>query len=536
VNPPLERIALQLHDLLTLVRSGVVRPMWPDTLMKILAGFLRWDLTAALGYAVGAAAHPERAAIVDDIGTLTFAEVDERTSRLASGLRELGVGAGSTVAVLCRNHRGLPETLAACAKLGAHTVLLNTAGSATQVAAVVRAHQARVVVADAEFRPLLRRLPRGVRRLTALADAPTRATTLERLVESVPVSPLPVRPPRSRVVVLTSGTTGTPKGACRPEPSGPGPAAAVLSRIPLRAGEPIIVPAPLFHSWGLAALQLGLTLGSTLVLPRRFDPAETLRAMERHQCTAMFAVPVMLQRIMELPRAERARYDLSALRIVACSGSALHGPLATRFQCEFGPVLYNLYGSTECSWVSIATPTDLRAAPGTAGRPPRGTRLAILDQEGNPVPVGKVGQIFVANDMLFDGYTNGTGRPLRGGLMSTGDLGYLDSSGLLFVVGRDDDMVISGGENVYPHEVEELLAALPEVREVAVKGVPDEGFGQRLAAFVVPSNGVRLEAGRVKAHVRANLAKFSVPRDVVFVEGLPRNAAGKVLKDQLRTH
>jgi fatty-acyl-CoA synthase len=338
------------------------------------------------------------------------------------------------------------------------------------------------------------------------------------------------------VVVLTSGTTGTPKGVRRPEPSDLAPAAAVLSRIPLRAGEPMLVPAPLFHSWGLGAFQLSLVLGATLVLPRRFDPADTLRAVERHRCTAMFAGPVMLQRIMELPRAERARYDLSALRIVACSGSALPGPLATRFQCEFGPVLYNVYGSTECSWVSIATPTDLRAAPGTAGRPPRGTQLAILDQDGNPVPDGKVGQIFVANDMLVDGYTNGTGPPLRGGLMSTGDLGYLESSGLLFVVGRDDDMVISGGENVYPHEVEELLAALPEVREVAVKGVPDKEFGQRLAAFVVLSDGVRLEAGRVKAHVHANLAKFSAPRDVVFVERLPRNAAGKVLKHQLHLH
>ena len=200
----------------------------------------------------------------------------------------------------------------------------------------------------------------------------------------------------------------------------------------------------------------------------------------------------------------------------------------------FGDVLYNLYGSTEVAWATIATPEDLRAAPGTAGRPPMGTVVKLLDEQGHEVPRGQTGRIFVANEMVFEGYTGGGGKEIIAGLMSTGDVGRLDQAGRLFVDGRDDEMIVSGGENVFPREVEDLLADHEAIEEAAVLGVPDEEFGQRLKAFVVRRAGSKLDAGAVQEYVKNNLARYKSPRDVVFIEELPRNATGKVLKRELR--
>jgi acyl-CoA synthetase (AMP-forming)/AMP-acid ligase II len=304
----------------------------------------------------------------------------------------------------------------------------------------------------------------------------------------------------------------------------------MLARIPLRAGERMFVAAPLFHTWGLAAMQISMPLRATLVLQRRFDAERTLRAIAEHQCTALFAVPIMLQRILDLPERVRRRYDLSSLRIVASSGSALPGSFVTEFMNVFGDILYNLYGSTEVSWASIADPVDLRAAPTTAGRCPPGTRVGVFDDNLRPVPPGAEGQLFVGNEMLFEGYTEGGSLPMAHQMMSTGDRGYLDADGRLFITGRADEMIVSGGENVFPRPVEEVLISLPEVQDVAVVGVPDNEYGQRLAAYIVLRHGARLDADAVREHVHHRLARFAVPRDVYFVSELPRNATGKVLK------
>jgi fatty-acyl-CoA synthase len=294
-----------------------------------------------------------------------------------------------------------------------------------------------------------------------------------------------------------------------------------------------MIAAPMFHSWGFAHFTLALPLASTLVLRRRFDPEETLRAAAQTRATALAVVPVMLQRIMELGPETIGRYDLGALRIIALSGSALPGELATRAMDAFGDVLYNLYGSTEVAWATIATPADLRAAPGTAGRPPIGTVVKLLDKSGREVPRGESGRIFVGNEMMFDGYTGGGNKEILDGLMSTGDVGHLDSEGRLFVDGRDDEMIVSGGENVFPREVEDLLSDHADVEEAAVVGVPDSEFGQRLKAFVVPRNGAKLDEVTIKDYVKTNLARYKVPREVVFLSELPRNATGKILKRDL---
>jgi acyl-coenzyme A synthetase/AMP-(fatty) acid ligase len=246
-------------------------------------------------------------------------------------------------------------------------------------------------------------------------------------------------------------------------------------------------------------------------------------------------VPVMLQRILELEPETIARYDVSSLKVIAVSGSALPGELATRVMDTFGDVLYNLYGSTEVAWATIATPEDLRAAPGTTGKPPRGTIVKLFDEDGLEVPQGERGRIFVGNEMLFDGYTGGGGgKDMIDGLMATGDVGYFDAAGRMFVEGRSDDMIVSGGENVFPAEIEESLLKHDKIAEAAVIGIPDEQFGARLKAFVVPRSGASVTEADVKDHVKRNLARYKVPRDVEFVDELPRNTTGKVLKRVLQ--
>jgi fatty-acyl-CoA synthase len=237
--------------------------------------------------------------------------------------------------------------------------------------------------------------------------------------------------------------------------------------------------------------------------------------------------------MLALPAPTRRKYDTSSLRVVAASGSNLPGELSTKFMDAFGDILYNLYGSTEVSWATIATPEDMRAAPGTAGRVPWATTVKILDEKGSALPPGKTGRIFVANDLLFEGYTGGGKKSEIGGLMSTGDVGHFDDQGRLFVEGRDDEMIVSGGENVFPAEVEDTIARMDGVMEVAVIGVSDPEFGQRLKAFVVKQDQSALTEDAVKSRVRSDLARFKVPREVVFLDSLPRNATGKVVKREL---
>jgi acyl-CoA synthetase (AMP-forming)/AMP-acid ligase II len=309
--------------------------------------------------------------------------------------------------------------------------------------------------------------------------------------------------------------------------------AALIDKIPYRSRETMMIAAPLFHSWGFFHFVMSLPTASTVVLRRRFDPEATLRAVEQHRAQVLAVVPVMLQRILQLPEKTLAAQDLSSLRITSLSGSALPGELATQWMDRFGDNVYNLYGSTEVAYATVATPADLRAAPGTAGLPPRGTVVRLYDEAGREVPRGEVGRIFVGNEMSFEGYTGGGGKESIDGLLSSGDVGHLDSAGRLFVDGRDDEMIVSGGENVFPREVEDLLADHEAVVEVAVIGVEDEEYGQRLKAFVVASGEAEVSAEELQAHVKAHLAGYKAPREIEFLDELPRNASGKILKREL---
>jgi acyl-CoA synthetase (AMP-forming)/AMP-acid ligase II len=529
------RIAYQLGSVKVLMDAGVVRPMRPDRLLKVLRTLVQWGRSPAAGAIALASRYPDETMIVDELGTLTYSELHTRTNALAHALSDLGVLEGDGVGIMCRNHRGFMEASVAVSKLGANALYLNTAFAGPQLTEVVGREKPKAIIYDEEFGELLADAATRRKRVVAWHDSDSCADpTIDELIAAGDRDDVVAPEREGRSVILTSGTTGSPKGASRSNPQSLDPAVSLLATIPLKARQVSHIAAPLFHSWGFAHFSLGLILGSTFVLRRKFDPEACLADVARYRCDSLVVVPVMMQRILELPEQTRAKYDVSSLKVVAASGSALTGDLAVEWMNAFGDTLYNLYGSTEVSWASIATPADMRAAPGTAGKPPRGTVVRLYDEDGRPVPEGGTGRIFVGNELLFEGYTGGGSKDLVDDLMATGDVGRFDDGGRLFVEGRDDEMIVSGGENVFPKEVEDLLARHEAVADVAAIGVDDKDFGQRLRAFVVLEPGKNASADELKDHVKRNLARYKVPREIVFLDELPRNITGKVLKRELK--
>lgn len=532
----LMRLPTEAHALMTIISSGMIGPERADRLYSMYRSLERYG---AMGAAVSVAAvrHGDRTGLIDETGAVTFQEMDRRSNAVANAFRARGVGPGTGVGILSRNHRGMFDASFGVLKAGGRALYLNTDFAAPQAKEVCAREGVQMLVYDEEFAGVVGGVDAPKGRFLAWTDDPAGGRGDGPSLESLIAAGNPEAPPQpafhGNVIILTSGTTGTPKGANRSQPRSLAPAAAILSRIPFRSRETTFLAPPAHHAWGLGVSLLALGLGSTLVMRRRFDPEATLIALAEHRCSALTVVPVLLNRLVSLDPERIAGMDLSALRIIASSGSQLEAALAARTMDLFGDVVYNLYGSTEVAWATIATPENLRAAPGCAGKPPLGTTVRIYDDEGRPRPAGETGQIFVASGMEFGGYTGGGTKDMLDGLMSTGDVGHFDTEGRLFVDGRDDEMIVSGGENVFPREVEELLAGHDSVLEAAAIGVPDETFGQRLRAFIVVRPGRHLDEDGVKSYVRANLARYKVPREVVFVEELPRNPSGKVLKRQL---
>ncbi|QVI24590.1 acyl-CoA synthetase [Nocardia tengchongensis] len=489
--------------------------------------------TLAAGLRLSAARFGGRTAVIDELGELTFAELEDRSNRLANAWRERGLKPREGVAVLARNHRGLLDAIFAAAKCGARIILLNTDFAAPQIRDVASREGTDLLVYDDEYADLLGevRPKRGSYR--AWTEQP-REDSLEFLIATGSPDAPPAPGAEPKIILLTSGTTGTPKGAPRAEPKSLLSLGGLLSKVPFRVNEVTECCAPMFHTLGFACAVLTLGFGSTLVIRRRFDPQAAIDSIARHRATTVIAVPVMLARMMDLGGQALAGRDLSALRIVFVAGSQLGAQLCTEVTAAFGPVVYNLYGSTEVAYATIATPADLAEEPGCVGKPVLGARVEILDDQGRTVPNGATGRIFVGNSIQFEGYTGGGTKEFVRGLMSSGDVGHFDSAGRLFIDGRDDDMIVSGGENVFPAEVEELLYTHPAVREAAVIGVADEQFGARLKAFVVVHDGQSCTETQVKEFVKDNLARYKVPREVVFLNELPRNPTGKVLKRKLQ--
>lgn len=517
-------------------RAGLLDPRF---VVAYTRAAMRHGQSMAMGIAAAARLRPNHVAIVDDAGELDFAQLENRVFSIAEGLRQVGVGPGHNVGMLCRNHRGFIEATAAVSAVGGDALFLNTGFAGPQLADVLERENAKTLIYDEEFSGIVEAHAGKCERFLAWHESDTTVPTLDELARD---NPAPVSAPAKlskpgAVTVLTSGTTGTPKGAARDSATSDAEGQiAVLGVMPIRVGATTLVCAPTFHAWGLMHSLMATMFGSTLVLHQRFDALRTLEAIEQHQVDTLVVVPVMMQRILALGDEVIRRTDVSSLRATLSSGSALPGELAIAWMDAFGDNLYNFYGSTEVAQATCAGPEDLRAAPGTAGRPPHGVVVEILDDNGNPLPQGTTGRIFVSNGSQFDGYTGGGSKQMIDGLMSIGDVGHFDAEGRLFVEGRDDDMIISGGENVFPREVEDLLSDCGSIAEAAVVGVADEQFGQRLRAFVVLCDGATLDEQAVRELVRAQLARHKIPRDVIFLDEIPRNATGKVLKRELRAY
>jgi fatty-acyl-CoA synthase len=511
------------------------------------AGLLDPGLVSALGLAtarygpsvaapVGAVAirHPDRIAIVDAAGEIDYATLRRRCDTLAAGLAELTVGTVGTVGILCRNHRGFVEANVTAAILGADVVYLNTGFAAPQLADVARREGVVAVFYDEEFAPVLAEADLGAASVMMWPDGTEAHDSASHWREVGTGRHVRASRRASQPVLLTSGTTGTPKGARRRLGAGdPLAALGLLERLPYRSGDTVVIGSPLFHAWGLASWLMTVATASTAVLIEQSDPRHVIETVRAHKADILVSVPTVLARILALPEEVLDADQPSSLRAVAVSGSALSGHLAERWMDRFGDSLYNLYGSTEVGQATLATPSDLRAAPGTAGRPLPGSTVRVLGDDGRTVATGCTGRVYVRSPFRFEGYTGGGDKDRIDGLLDTGDLGRFDRDGRLEVLGRADDMIVSGGENVFPREVEDLLATHPTVAEAAVVGIPDPAFGQRLRAVVVAAADSTVDGNELRAFVRSRLARYKVPRDVLVVDLLPRNAAGKVLREPL---
>ncbi|HJT93092.1 MAG TPA: long-chain-fatty-acid--CoA ligase FadD2 [Mycobacterium sp.] len=553
-----ERGSAELHYLAKMFGAGAFKLEPPQNVAAMVADIRRWGEFGMIP-ALNARRTPERTAVIDDDGEITFKELDDAAHAVANGLLAMGVKGGDGVAILARNHRWFLISVYGAARTGARIILLNSEFSGPQIKEVSEREGAKLIIYDDEYFDAVSKADPELGKLRALGVNPDKDEssasasgdessasasgdessastdeTLEDLISRSNNRPAPKATKHSSIIILTSGTTGTPKGANRSTPPTLAPIGGVLSHVPFKANEVTSLPAPMFHALGFLHATIAMMLGTTLVLRRRFKPANVLADIEKHKVTAMVVVPVMLSRILDALDGMERKPDLSSLRIAFVSGSQLGAELATRALKELGPVVYNLYGSTEIAFATIARPRDLSINPATVGPVVKGVKVKILDENGNELPQGEVGRIFVGNFFPFEGYTGGGHKQIIDGLMSSGDVGYFDEHGLLYVSGRDDEMIVSGGENVFPAEVEDLISGHPEVIEATALGVEDKEWGHRLRAFVVKAEGASVGEDDIKTYVKEHLARYKVPREVVFLDELPRNPTGKILKRELR--
>ena len=506
-----------------LLRSRLLVPPGPTALLRLGREVARGRTNLVTLLGMGAARWPDRAALIDDEGAISYRELRSRTEILADELQRRGAGPGHAVGVLCRNGRGFVAAVFAAAMVGADIVLLNTDFRAESLAAALNGHRIGTVICDNEFTARMRDADEGVTVVDAAGVDAHDADSRPKVARA------------GRIVLLTSGTTGAPKGVPR-QPKirmALGIGASILDRTGLRIGSRISVPVPMFHGLGFGLLTLTLGLGGTVLTQSRFDAEATLSQASEHRADALTVVPVMLARILDLDEGVRARNPVPSLRVVISSGARLDPSLARRFSEAYGDIIFNGYGSSEVGIGALATPIDLREAPETVGRPVVGCAVRVLGENGQPVGPDVTGRVFVGGDLTFEGYTGGEKKDVVDDMMDTGDMGYLDRSGRLFIVGRGDDMIVSGGENVYPRAVENALAEHPDVADNAVVGVPDEDYGQRLVAFVVPQPDADVQEESVREFLKDRVSRFEQPRDIKFVKKIPRNPAGKVVRKDL---
>lgn len=530
-------------------QSGLLWELTPPGIVELAKTFAGGSQNPSRIYRVHGRNTPNKPALVWRGRTTTWGELDRRIDRFSAGFLRRGIGRKQSIVIMMRNRQENIEIGAAASRAGAAAVSISWRSTAKEAAYLLNHSGARAIVTEPAFLPILEEASDQLSE-TLLAnvlvvgdEVPTSTKLKVTMLDALLDEPLPSSSEApidddAAVVVYTSGTTGKPKGAVRKFPKDTMQAALrFINETPMRVDDVHLVTCPLYHSTAFAFVSLSHMLGSTIVVMDEFKPESFLEHVERHGVTTTAMVPTMIHRVMELPEETRAKYDTRALRVVFSGGAPLPGPLGTEFMDAFGDILFNFYGATETGLVTLAKPEDLRAAPATIGKVVPGNEIRLLDDEHQDVPVGLVGELYVKNKLLVAGYhrdEDATKASMSAGFFSVGDLARRDRDGRYFIEGRKRDMVISGGVNVYPAEIEGVLEQHPDVAEVAVVGVPDREWGERVRAFVVPKAGATLDEGALKTFVRERLAGAKVPRDYVFIEALPRNPTGKVLKRELR--
>lgn len=534
----LQTVAKSLRPLL---KSGALY-MTPAQAPYCLNCIKRWGFAVGGLIAMSAKRYPDRLALVDDEGELTYTELRDQAFSLARALKDRGMGSHSRFGIVARNGRGIILPMAVKGLLGAEIMIMNIGSSANQIGGLLEETDIDHLFIDEEF---LDRVPENIGDTKVIVthvndpdnrpEVPEGYLFMQDLIDAGGTSELEDRPEQGRIIIMSSGTTGIPKGVLRNEPKTPATLGAVTDRIPWRRNMVIHQAASMFHAWGWANVIIAMATGATLVTQRQFEPKRAVEQFQKYGVNGLISAAIFLRILNDYLEEHPEVPNPGPFEFMVSSGNAIPAWLVTALTKRFGPVVCNFYGSTEAGLTSIATGPELAIRPDTAGRPAIGARVRILDDNDNDVPPGVVGRIHTAQELTFTGYMASSRDKFRtvDGLLEIGDLGRIDEDGFLYVCGRSDDMVIKGGENTFPREVDEVLGALDGVEDLHTVGVNNtRTLLAELHTFVIRKKndaGAALDPEEMRQVVRESLAEHSVPEHIHFVEDLPRNATGKVV-------
>ncbi len=500
-----------------------------------------------------AAAQPDKLAVVDDRGggnvrKLTYAELEARSNQLSHVLVDLGVRPGQKIVWCGQNSQGIVEMVNASRKVGTTAVPLNYRLSDEEAAYVTDHSDAVVVYVDAAYADLFTRIRADVPNVEHVlvfdGDAPDGMIACDPLVAAASTEPLPdptVDEADGATMIYTSGTTGKPKGAYRRRVSSAAQATAMLAFIGYSPDDVYLTTGPLYHSGPGGFMGIALAMGQTIVLQHKFDPEDWLRLLETYRCTSTFAAPTPIRMICHVPDEVMAKYDRSSMRVMIANAAPWSFALKQQYVSKFPPEsLFEVYGSTELGVNTILRPEDQMRKPGSCGKEAPMVEIRLYDADGEIVTgtgPEATGELFVRSDSVFADYYKQRDKfeeDHRDGFQTVGDIAYRDDEGFLYICDRKKDMIISGGMNIYPAEIEAALEHHPEVFEAAVFGIPSEEWGETVHAIVVRRAGAELDEHEVIAYAREHLARYKVPRSVSWMDELPKTGSGKVLKRELR--
>lgn len=531
-----------------LYQSGLIAELGAAGVRAALQAALSGSRSPSRSIRIHAANSPDKTALIWRDRRVTFAELNDRMDRAAVGFQRMALRRGASAIIMMRNRPEYMEAQAGAGRIGAAGVSVSWRSTAPELTYLATHSKAKVIVFEADLWPVVEQAQKNLpwlppNQFVAVGGDAPGCRRYEEDFLGPPGAKLQVEKGSDEdaaVVVYTSGTTGKPKGAVRKFPKDAmHQLLRFIAETPMRSDDVHLVACPLYHTTAFGFLSMANLLGATSVLMDEFKPEPFLQMIERHRVTTTAMVPTMLHRVMSLEPQLRSKYVVSTIRAIFTTSAPLPGPLALQVMDYFGDVLFNVYGATETGVVTLAKPADLRTSPGTIGRPVPGNEIRLVDETGHDVGVNRVGELYARNGMLVAGYhadPESTRASMLDGFFTVGDLARRDPEGRYFIEGRRSDMIISGGVNVYPAEVEAVLEAHPQVSEAAVVGADDADWGERVRAFVVPrGGGGTLEDGALRAWCRERLSGPKVPRDFVFVDALPRNPTGKVLKRELRS-